>query len=453
MRNHNLRGTGTVFRYTVQQHYKTVSVIIFLAVLFTLAVAAFPLICLTSGGAAEVTSTEMTKLYLRNESGFPISAEDVHADERFAQLEIIETDASDDDFRQMLSDEDTAAAAVITADGMGLGFKIQGYYGEDGELSSDDVYALTDVLKDALHESRLRSLNVTQEQVDMVRAKVYSQVSTVADYRSGAEDQIDTATHMFANLFYSYMVLLLSALAMSYIFQLCMEEKVSKLVESLLVSVEPTALLAGKILAVTLFLAVGIGLVVLGLVISWVLADTIGDISFVKDFLVKTLEFDPAVLHISAGTVVLLVISVLLGYFVSAFFSGIIGSCCSKTEDTQQASLAVVLFILVGYMTGALTPAMESDAVNYFCSVFPLTSIFCALPNYVCGKIPLAVFILALALQLVMIYLLARLAGAVYRMMLLYRGSVPKPGQLIRMLKENHAAQKAAAGKVDSHGA
>ena len=44
-----LRGTGTVFRYTLAQHYKTISVRIFLIVLFVLAIASFPIIKAVSG--------------------------------------------------------------------------------------------------------------------------------------------------------------------------------------------------------------------------------------------------------------------------------------------------------------------------------------------------------------------------------------------------------------------
>ena len=45
--------------------------------------------------------------------------------------------------------------------------------------------------------------------------------------------------------------------------------------------------------------------------------------------------------------------------------------------------------------------------------------------------------------------LLIRIAGSVYKMMLLYRGGFPKPKQLIQMLKEYKASGK--HGKEDSH--
>ena len=59
MKNPELRGAGTVFRYTVQQHYKTPSIIIFLVVLFLLAVASMPVMLLLSGHEKEVTETQI----------------------------------------------------------------------------------------------------------------------------------------------------------------------------------------------------------------------------------------------------------------------------------------------------------------------------------------------------------------------------------------------------------
>ena len=61
------------------------------------------------------------------------------------------------------------------------------------------------------------------------------------------------------------------------------------------------------------------------------------------------------------------------------------------------------------------------------------------------------VLVLALVIQGVTAALLMRLAGTVYKMMLMYRGGFPKPKQFIQMLKEHRAAQKAEAGKEDSH--
>ncbi len=448
-----LRGTRTVFRYTMQQHYKAMSVRIFLIILFILALAAFPLMRLISGGESEITQTEIKQIYLQNETPFTVSEDDIRSsDERYASVKAEETDAKGKKLATMLDEEPHSAAVVISAAESGYGIDIRTYYGENSAVTSADAQTLANVLTDTLHQAILRTANISEAQEIIVNSKAMPmQVLTVADYQAGTVSETDTFTHMFVNLAYAYLVLILSALAMSYIFQLCMEEKVSKLVESLLVSVAPAALLTGKIIAASCMLFIGVGVVITGLICSYFIAKSSGDVSFVGEFFRTVFDADLSTLHISIGTVLLLAVCLLLAYAICAFFSGIVGSCCSKTEDTQQASLAVVLFIMVGYLTASLTPAMESDAVNYFCALFPITSIFTALPNFICGKISLPVFILALVLQAVTAYLLARLAGAVYRMMLLYRGSFPKFRQIQQMLKENRAAEKAAAGKEDTH--
>jgi hypothetical protein len=54
--------------------------------------------------------------------------------------------------------------------------------------------------------------------------------------------------------------------------------------------------------------------------------------------------------------------------------------------------------------------------------------------------------------QALTVLFFVKLAGRVYRMMLLYRGGVPKPKQLLAMLREAGAAEKAAKGKEDANG-
>lgn len=454
MKNHNLRGAGTVFRYTMQQHYKTKSVQIFLIILFCLAVASLPLISMTSGSKIEVSETKITKLYVRNEIGFPLDIEDIHKDARYAGITMEETTLDKDALSEMLNKESeyTAAAAVLEVNTTTGGFKITGYYGADGQITSDDMGSLNGVLRDALHESLLRSLDITKEQEATVNSTAVSEVKLVSEFRNNAEIA-STDTHVMVNIFYSYAVMVLGTLAMSYIFQLCMEEKTSKLVESLLVSVKPMALLVGKILAVTCFVFFGIGLIAAGLFISYQIVGKSGDDRALEAVrgLGRLFGVDFSAFNMSLVNVLLLIVCVLIAYSIIASFSGIVGSCCSKTEDIQHASLAVVLFLMVGYMTASFAPMFESDTANIVLSVFPLTSMYMALPNYICGKIGLPVLLIGTALQLVTAYFLAKLAGAVYSMMLLYRGEFPKPKQLFAMLRETRASEKAAAGREANH--
>ncbi len=446
MKNSNMQGVGTVFRYTVQQHYKNVSVIIFLAVLFVLSLAAFPFLKLQFG-KEQVDPSVIKTLYLCNQTAFPISEKALASGAGFADLTVKEAEYNEEEWAELLNKEsESAVAAVIQMDDAESYFTIRTYYGETGAVGNGEANELNRQLSDALHHAMMQALGVTSEQEDLLHCEAYAQVARAADYEAGAEES-DTDTHVFANTFYGYLTMMLCALSMGYIFQLCMEEKTSKLVEVLLVSVSPTALLVGKILAVTMFIFTGLGLIVLGLFVSYQISGIGSGLHDVMEEAGKSMGFSFSGLHLTAGTCVLLAICLLIAYFTFAFFSGIVGSCCSKTEDTQQASFAVVLLMMLGYFSGTFSPMFENDAANYVLALCPITSVFTALPNYLCGKIGLPVFVLSLVLQLVAVVLLARLAGSVYRMMLLYRGNVPNPKQLFNMLRAEKNTRKAHAGK------
>lgn len=450
MKNNNLHGAGTVFRYTVQQHYKTPSVIVFLLVLFVMAVASMPLMTLFSGEQKESTETGVRTLYLRNETEFPLEITALQENERYQELEIHATDEDDETLNARLVKEPDAAVSVVKLDAEAFHFTINTRYAKDCEVSHGDAILLNSALENVLHDSLLMALSVTEAQEAMLHTKVVSQVSKVSDFLSGAEET-NATTHVMANVAYNYFILILCMLSMSYIFQQCMEEKASKLVEMLMVSISPTALLVGKILAVTVFIFGGIALVAVGLIISFLITTQISDLTTVKEILETLLQFDLSSIQLNAGTVVLLVLCVLFVYAIFAALSGIAGSCCSKAEDTQQASLVVVLVALAGYLVSSFAPMFESDAGNIFFSLFPLTSVFSAFPNYVCGKIGMPILVLGLILQALTAVVLIRIAGMVYKVMLLYRGGFPKPKQLIQMMKEHKASAKAAAGKEDSH--
>ncbi len=450
MKSLDLRGTGTVFRYTVQQHYKNRSVLIFLLLLFLGALAVFPIRALIGGQS--VTETKIKQVYFRNETGFVIEAEDIKKDAVFAGVEIIDTKDDDAELAKTIASEKNAAASVMTIDREKMCFDIRTNYSADSEIGNAEAEALNQVLRQALHQALLRAQSVTAEQETLLHSAVYSQVAKVSDYLRDAEET-GTDTHVFANLVYCYLIILLNTLAMSYVFQQCMEEKVSKLVESLLVSVSPTALILGKLLAVTLFIFFGLGLVVLGLFISFQIGSQMTDPQILTDMIKGVIQVDFSALHISGGTIALFLLCILLAYAIAASFSAIVGSCCSRTEDTQHASLAVVLFIMIGYLVGTIVPMFENDAAYNIVSLFPLTSIFSAFPNYVCGKITVGVFTVGLLIQAATAYFLIKTAGRVYRMMIFYRSAFPKPKQVIRMLREERAAAKyAAAGKEDPHG-
>lgn len=431
VKRNSLRGIGTVFQFSVQQHYKAISIRIFLLILFVISLASLPVasIFLTDEVA---DSSSVTTLYLRNETGIPFLSDTILADERYASLKIVETESSDETFASLLAESQTNMAASIVLDEQ-KGFAIKGFYSENSSLDELDVNTLTDMIAEAFHQSQMQALSITDEQLDIANAPYSMQVQLISDYNADS-DQTDFSVHGMISMFYSMITMFLGTLSMSYIFQLCVDEKNSKLVELLLVSVNPLAILVGKVMAVTVFLTAGIGLILLGLFLSYLITSSMGSVEFIHEMF-ETIGINHLIDSLNVKTILLLIPSVFLGYATMALLSSIFASCCSKTEDIQTNSLYVALILIVGYIVASFAPMLESESVNLFVSLCPFLSVFTALANYICGKISFAILLLAWAIQIALIVALAIIAGRIYRMMILYRGGVPKLNKLIAMYR------------------
>lgn len=442
--NEQMRGMRHVFRFSVQQHYAMIGVRILLVCLFVLALAAFPLarwFVSDDAPAADMASTAVTRLYFRNETGIPFDPAVFLSDERFAALELIETESTDETFGGLVAESVTYMAASALYDASS-GITVQGFYSANSDLRESDVTALTDALGEALRSTLLTSASVTEEQTALMNAACTMKVTDISDFDPNTEHNgVGTETHGMVSLYYSMIVMLLGSLATTYIFQLCVDEKSSKLVELLMVSIQPAALLFGKILAVTMFVTVGIGIVLIGLCISYGIAKFTGSVAFIHD-LFESLSINDILEQVNAGTLLIVLFSIFIGYSTLVLLSSIPAACCSKNEDVQTASIYTVLIIMVGYLAGAFVPMFESAVLDTFFSLCPFFSVFIAPANYLCGKLSLPLLLLSWAIAILFMLLLLYAADRMYRMMLLYRGSTPKFSNLVKLWRSEKPAKE-----------
>ncbi|MCQ2433617.1 MAG: ABC transporter permease [Oscillospiraceae bacterium] len=439
MKNNTFRGALTVAKYTLTQHYKSLSVKIILLVLAIFGFASVPLLRVVfETGEDKFSLPEIRQVYLRNDTDMEI--EPTVFQEAFGdgKAEVTVSESSDEAFGAVLASEPTSIAYVISEEDDDLCVRL--LYAKDGEVSGQSADVLSSMGVDAMYQVLLNTAGVNEIQKQTMLASVYGDVKEIADLHTESQGA-DMEAHSSLNLLYCYLVIFVSMLSMSYIISLTLEEKTSKLVDTLLVSVSPTALLAGKILSVIIFVTVGILVLAGSFGVSLLMAKSQGSI----DFLTTALESVGAmeiIRSIGLKEILLLITAVLLAYGMIAFIASIFGSCCSKTEDVQYASMGVLIVVMIGYFAGLIIPMVENKAATIVASLFPPTAMFMTPVNYICGKISLPVLLASYAIQAVCVVVLAILAGKVYHMMILYRGDFPKMKQLFKMLRENQSVKK-----------
>lgn len=218
-------------------------------------------------------------------------------------------------------------------------------------------------------------------------------------------------------------------------------EKSSKLIETFLVSVRPTAMILGKLLAIT---AAGI-MQLLTWAASLAISFAAGTF-IVKSmnpqtdmFIIKGFEMLKGLLDglLSPLNVVLAILLVVAGLLMYCALAGIGGALASKTEDLSSANVIFTLILVASFLGalagGGLDPSSQAAPLLDW---IPFTAVMITPGKVLMGSLPLWKTAACLAIALLTALLAACAAGRVYRALVLYKGDVPKPKDIVRMLRK-----------------
>ena len=409
MNRREFTGTGEVFRFTLKQYLKAKGTLVSMIVLLIgLMGAVFIASYSTRGGSGAFAIRQVA---LVNRTGIPVSVEEIAA--------------SDEALQGLTEVGLSQAQAVLTLERDAEGYWISA----EGEgLSSQEKSTLEKAVRTAFNAARLGSRGFS------------GRAMTLEEYLS--PDVKDEKTQFSARFtlayVYAMVLMMLVMFSSGYIIRSVLEEKASRLVEMLLVSVRPMALILGKVLAGMCLVTGQVCLLALG---GW------GALEVAKVFLGHTdlarMLAETGVLsalsHLNAGTLAVFAVSMLLGFFTFALLGGLSGACCSRMEDMGSANTAVVFITLVAYLASVVTAAFEGVPV-VVCSLIPFVSVFTAPVKLLGGEISFWVVAVSWLLQGAVAAGLALLCRRVYPRLILQNGPRVKWAQLVRMAKGGEGA-------------
>jgi ABC-2 type transport system permease protein len=226
-----------------------------------------------------------------------------------------------------------------------------------------------------------------------------------------------------------YMTILLYAVA---VMRATLEEKTSRVVEILISSVRPADLMLGKILGVG-----SVGLTQLAVWVGFgVLAFTMG----LPALLAARPDFvDPDLIAQALpgmGLWLLFVAVFLGGYFLYSALYAAVGAMCSTEEEAQQANLPVILLLVFPIMF--LMPIIENPGspMAVGASLVPFFSPILLYARAASGPVPLWQILTALTLLFGSVWVVAWIAGRIYRVGILMQGKRPTLPELWRWVRE-----------------
>ena len=260
-------------------------------------------------------------------------------------------------------------------------------------------------------------------------AVFYTDVTTVEAFLG--EDEVVFDARYFIQYAYSIVVMMICIFACTYIVRSIIEEKSSKLVETLLVSIRSEAMILGKIMAIITFIFFMFLLIAAGFGLSYLVTGMFTDTSFINEKL-ASVGFDSGIMNIGPDFAVVVVISLLLACIALSQIAALSGAGCSSMEDMESANMAATMIILVCYMvTVFITPLGSGAAV--FMSLCPFLSSFAAPAYYAAGDIGMTIMIISWVIQIAVIAVIHKISGKVYDSLIMYKGSRLKMARILSM--------------------
>lgn len=402
----DLSGTGQVYRFTLSQLLKSRANRVTLIIMVLLAAVSMPLTALLGGETPETSDTAgLASVRVDNRTDLVL---DFSGDAYWA----------DTDFSADAGESD--AVVTITGDETGYQVAVVGSETADaGELSQ-----LAETARQAVRDACLQAAGLSSRQLEALTAS------------TGEEDSHEEG--FWVQYGYSILAMILCLMSASYVIRAVVEEKDSRLVELLLVSVKPMALLAGKILAVMAFTFGWLLAMLAGLGVSCGLTAGLLGPGVLQKQLSGLLAAVPRVqedLWQAAGVLLVLLVSLGLGYLTMSLIGGVAGACCSGMEEAGEATGPVMLLTMAGYLASCVVGAVPSGPVAVFSTLCPVVSIFCAPVQFAGGNVSIWLVLASWAIQAAVIWGLLTLASRVYAGLIVHRGSRVKLRELMSMAK------------------
>lgn len=402
----DLSGTGQVYRFTLSQLLKSRANRVTLIIMVLLAAVSMPLTALLGGETPETSDTAglaSVRVDNRTDLALDFSGDAYWADTDFS------ADAGEPD-----------AVVTVTGDETGYQVAVNGSETADaGELSQ-----LAETARQAVRDACLRAAGLSSRQMEALTAS------------TGEEDSHEDG--FWVQYGYSILAMILCLMSASYVIRAVVEEKDSRLVELLLVSVKPMALLAGKILAVMAFTFGWLLAMLAGLGVSCGLTAGLMGPGVLQKQMSGLLAAVPRVqedLWQAAGVLLVLLVSLGLGYLTMSLIGGVAGACCSGMEEAGEATGPVMLLTMAGYLASCVVGAVPSGPVAVFSTLCPVVSIFCAPVQFAGGNVSFWLVLASWAIQAAVIWGLLTLASRVYAGLIVHRGSRVKLRELMSMAK------------------
>ena len=253
MKKSSITGWKDVFSFTLIQTLKSKAFIVSFIIFVVLSIVSMPVLSMimNKDSKSEDGTNPIQKVYINDQvawsnGGFiPVLSQENLSHIKFESL----TEDYDTVVNRIEQEENTSVIVNITE--TESTFQLEFIKASNESVKESHVQTLSEALLEAFDGYRITQLGITHDQLSLIQASVTTSV-TVADMNGNAvisEDTSITDSQYWFIYGILFMVLMVNVMASSQIASSVVSDKSSKVLEYLLTSVRPLAIMIGKILA------------------------------------------------------------------------------------------------------------------------------------------------------------------------------------------------------------
>lgn len=280
-------------------------------------------------------------------------------------------------------------------------------------------YIINEVMLSSYKANYLANAGLSDEEINEFTNAFVTGESVIV-----GQDQTQSFFHAYLLMMVLYIAVLVYG---QLVAQSVATEKSSRAMELLITSADPKNLIFGKVIGTGVA-----GLAQIAILLVW------GIVCFAinKDYLVND-EVLSIFANISPSLVIYTIVFFVLGFGLYAFLNGAMGSMASKLEDVGTLTMPVMFTFIIGFVI--TISFMSADKIDNIIikilSYVPFTAPMAMFARICMGTASHTEAIISIVILIISIFLLGRLAVAIYRIGILMYGKPPKFNEIVRALK------------------
>lgn len=438
MKKDSVRGWRDVFTFTLTQTLKSKAYIVSMVIMMVIAMVSMPLmnIFLLNSTTEGPEKSAIEKVYLYNMTLYRNLDLDSELTDAYKHIVFEETIGDMNALETKVEEEETNSVILLLMEDENYCY-IQFLRSPDGDVTNYELQLLGQYVQNAYTKAKVQLLGLTDEQMTFFETSVVAS-SSIVDTENAIvlEDTSITEGEYWFIYGMMFVVLMVVIMGASQVASSIVQEKSSKVIEYLLTSIRPLAIIVGKVFA----MLVAVMVQMIALILAAFVSTKIGGLLSGESGNVITQFMTPEMLEsLNFGNIVLGLVVAGAGMVLYATLAGLCGATASRMEEAGESLSLLTMISLIGFYIGfgaaSTLMATGENAFVTFALIFPVSSSFLLPAALLVGKADWWIALIAIAVLLLSIVLMFKFVAKVYEGLILHNGARLKFKDVMAMAK------------------